>query len=224
MPDAQVRVAILDDHQPILDGYAFRLAQDPAIEIVAAVHFGSELEAVLARRPVDVILLDVSVPTAPDNRHPYPILHVIPDLLQRYPNLAVLVISMTAERALIRALLEAGISGYLLKDDAETLRALATVVATVASGGVCFSQQAYQWVQRTSPQTGAPPLTPRQLEALSVCAAYPGATLARLAQRLGVQPSTLRNLLSDAYLRLEVSNRTEAVLKAQHLGLITRPT
>ena len=63
----------------------------------------------------------------------------------------------------------------------------------------------------------------RQLEALSLCAAYPEATTAELADRLGVAHSTLRNLLSGAYLRLNVRSRTAAVAKAQRLGLITPP-
>ena len=63
----------------------------------------------------------------------------------------------------------------------------------------------------------------RQLEALSLCAAYPDATTAELAGMLGVAHSTLRNLLSGAYLRLNVRSRTAAVAKAKRLGLITPP-
>jgi len=47
----------------------------------------------------------VNVPTSKDNPNPYPILHTSPSLLQRYPDLAILVISMYAERRLIRAVI-----------------------------------------------------------------------------------------------------------------------
>jgi len=64
------------------------------------------------------------------------------------------------------------------------------------------------------------PLTARQLQALSLCAAYPDATTGELADMLGVAHSTLRNLLSEAYLRLDVRNRTAAIEQARKMGLI----
>jgi len=66
--------------------------------------------------------------------------------------------------------------------------------------------------------------TVRQLEVLSLCASYPDATSAELANRLGIANSTFRNLLSEAYLRLDVRNRTSAIAKARQLGLISPET
>jgi DNA-binding CsgD family transcriptional regulator len=64
-------------------------------------------------------------------------------------------------------------------------------------------------------------LTPRQLEALTLCSAYPGQSGNILAKQMGITYSTFRNLLSTSYIRLGVSNRAEAILKARALGLIT---
>ena len=217
----RIRVALLDDHQPVIDGYLYRLEKGPRIEVVGTAQFGTELEALLVQRPVDVVILDVSVPTSPTNRNPYPILHVLPTLLLRYPGLAALVISMLTDRTLIRSLLDAGASGYILKDDAELLRQLVEVVESVAAGGVHLSQAAYEQIRTYGPKAGEPLLTPRQLEALSLCGAYPGDPLTALAGKLSISDSTLRNLLSTAYVRLGVRNRTEAILKARELGLIT---
>jgi len=61
----------------------------------------------------------------------------------------------------------------------------------------------------------------RQREALSLCAAYPGYTKDKIARKLGIANSTLRNLLSDSYRRLIVSNLAAALIKARQLGLIT---
>jgi DNA-binding NarL/FixJ family response regulator len=57
----QVRVAILDDHQSIIDGYTYRLSVVPEIQIVAMAVYGEDLETMLASHKVDVLLLDVSV-------------------------------------------------------------------------------------------------------------------------------------------------------------------
>lgn len=217
----KIRVAILDDHQSIIDGYLFRLNQAPDIEVVATATFAEDFETVLTGRAIDVLIVDIFVPTSRDNPSPYPILHAIPKWLQMYPHLAVLVISMYNRRTLIKSVVEAGASGYLLKDDKPLIEQLASIVRSIASGGIHFSQQAHQHLVRNLPEEPRP--SPRQLEALSLCAAYPEATTAELAGRLGVAHSTLRNLLSGAYLRLNVRSRTAAVAKAQRLGLITPP-
>ena len=61
---SRIRVAILDDHQSIIDGFTYRLSMDPAIQIVSTALFGEDLEAMVANNPVDVLLLDVSVPNS----------------------------------------------------------------------------------------------------------------------------------------------------------------
>ena len=217
----KIRVAILDDHQSIIDGYMFRLGAAPQIEVVATISFGEELEPTIAKHPTDVLLLDVNVPTSPENPNPYPILHVIPKLLQNYPELNILVISMHAERGLIRAVMDAGVSGYILKDDQATVKDLGSVVMSVAGGGIYFSQLAHQLYARHLSTEGKDALSPRQLEALSLSTAYPDDSTADLAQKMTVSNSTVRNLLSAAYIKLGVRNRTAAIAKARQLGLIT---
>ena len=220
----KIKVAILDDHQPIVDGYCYRLVPEKDIQVVGTALNGADLEALLARQAVDVLLLDVQVPTAANNTNPYPILHVIPRLLELYPDLTVLVISMYAVRALIQSVMDSGASGYVLKDDPQTMRDLAAVIRMVADGAIYLSQDAYhQWRRR--PTGGLDPgLSPRELEVLSLCTAYPNASTADLAKTMHVANSTVRNLLSSAYLKLEVNNRTAAVLKARRRGLITPGT
>ena len=214
----KVNVAILDDHQSTVDGYLYRLSKDPGIEAVATSAFGEELEPMLADHPVDVLLLDVQVPTGPDNANPYPILYLIPKLLQMYPELNILVVSMHNQPTLIKAVMDAGASGYILKDDRDTIQELGNVVHAVSKGGIHLSQQAYQqWYKKISKESI---LTVRQMEALSLCASYPDATTSDLANRLGVANSTMRNLLSGAYLRLGVRNRSAAIAQAQRAGLI----
>lgn len=216
--DKKIRVIILEDHQSIIDGYLFRLSSVPNIEVVATISFGEELGPTLEATPTDVLILDVNVPTAPDNHNPYPILYLVPRLLDLYPNMVVLVISMVAERGLVRAVMEAGASGYILKEDQATIRELGNVVVSIASGGVHLSQRAHQFFLG---QKADELLTTRQVEALSLYAAYPNSSTGDLAQKMGVSNSTLRNLLSGAYVRLGVHNRTAAIAKAREMGIIT---
>lgn len=215
----KIRVAILDDHQSVIDGYLFRLNPFPDIEVVATARYGEDLEMLLKQQTVDVLLLDIQVQVSPENPNPYPVLQVIPRLLQFHPDMAVLVITMYGQSTLVRNVIEAGCSGYILKEDWVAIENLAAIIRSAASGGVYFSQKVHQAYRRHLPVEAK--LTQRQLEALSLCAAYPDAKISDLAKKMCVANSTMRNLLSNAYLRLEVTNKTAAVLKARQLGLIT---
>jgi two-component system nitrate/nitrite response regulator NarL len=221
MPAAKVRVAILDDHQSIIDGFIYRLSSTPEIEVVATATYGEELEPILAKHPTDVLLLDLSVRTARDNPNPFPILHIIPRLIQKYPSLSVLVISMFSEPGLMRSLIEAGASGYILKDDQSAFRELGNVVLSIAHGGVFFSKKAHNLYLQADNLENGEMLTPRQMEVISLCAAYPDASTAELAEMMSISNSTVRNLLSSVYLRLGVHSRTAAVEKAREMGLVT---
>ena len=213
-----IRVAILEDHQSIIDGYLYRLGQAPDIDVVGTAAFANELDRILDQRKPDVLILDIFVPTSPEDPNLYPILQDIPRWLQKFPQLSILVISMHQTRSLVRAVMEAGASGYILKDDNSMIQDLGSVIRSIARGGVHLSKRVYQYLLSESPDDVL--LTPRQLQALSLCAAYPDASTGELADMLGVAHSTLRNLLSSAYLRLDVRNRTAAIAKVRQLGLI----
>jgi DNA-binding NarL/FixJ family response regulator len=217
----RIRIAILDDHQGIIDGYLYRLGQVDDIDVTATAAFGEELEPILAQKAVDVLILDVYVPTSPENPNPYPILHLIPRLLAQYPHLEILVVTMHAQRTLIQALMDAGVSGFVLKDDQATIHELASVIRTVAKGGIYLSPFAYQQLMRRPTGELSQPLSARQSQALSMCAAYPNANTAELAEMMKIAESTLRNLLSGSYLKLNVRTRSAAVAKARQMGLIS---
>jgi DNA-binding NarL/FixJ family response regulator len=175
----------------------------------------------LEKHRIDVLLLDLNVRTSEDNANPFPVLYLVPKLLQKHPDLVVLVISMLIEPGLMRSIVEAGASGYMLKDDSGAFRDLGNVVLSVAHGGVYFSKKVHDLYLQVGQGNNGSPLTPRQLELLSLCAAYPDLSTADLGQMMSVSNSTVRNLLSNAYIRLNVHSRTAAVEKAREMGLIT---
>jgi DNA-binding NarL/FixJ family response regulator len=219
---SKIRVAILEDHQIVADGYSFRLQDPTGFEIVGVAHMYSEWEPLLATHPADVALMDVKVPTAIHNPDPYPILRVLPQLIQTYPEMAFLVISAYTEPTLIQGVMKAGANGYILKDDNALLRDLKNVLISVVAGrGIYLSPEAKELLLQRETSGTELNLTPRQIEALSLCAAYPTDSTKDLANRMNVSFSTLRNLLAQSYLRLGVNGRSAAVLKAQQLGLLT---
>jgi len=213
----EIQVMIMDDHQGIVDGYLYRLSMVPNIEVVGTLSYGEDLEPTLKEHPVDVLILDVEVPSSPNNPNAYPILHTIPRLLYLYPSLAILVISVHNEPGLVRAIIEAGAAGYILKSDSSKIQELGKWIVSLVNGDPCFSDK----VLRAFPGRLNEPFTPRQLEALSLCAAYPNSKTAELARRMKIADSTLRNLLSTVYVKLGVQTRAAAIAKARQMGLIT---
>lgn len=218
---SKVHVAILDDHPIIVEGYLSKLGKDPQIEVTATMGVANLLEPVLQKGEVDVLILDVSVPTSAENRNPYPILRVIPDLLEKHPNLNILVISMRAERGLIREVMAAGANGYILKDDQNANANLPWIIKLVAEGGVYLSEEAGALYGKQLENENGKQLSPRQFEALSLCSVYPGEKSIVLAKKMYITHSAFRTLLSGAYIKLGARNRTEAIVMARQMGLIT---
>lgn len=217
----KIRVAVLDDHPSVIDGYHFRLINEPDIEIVAYGYYGEYLEPMLKEHKVDVLILDINLPTSRENRNPYPILHLIPHILETHPGLIILIISMYAHKTMVKSVMDSGASGYIVKDDAASFQNLAGVVRTVARGGIHLSPEAYEQLVNKNTDELSEILSSRQLQALSLCAAYPDASTAELAKKMGIESSTMRNLLSGAYVKLHVSTRAAAIAKAKQIGLIS---
>ena len=216
---SRIRVAIMDDHQSIIDGYVYRLSENPNIDIVGMGAYGEDIEPMLKIYPADVLLLDINLPSSMHNPNPFPVLYVIPRLLDQHPHLSILIISMLTQRTLVESMVKIGVSGYIFKDDQASIQQLAKIVTIVANGGIYFSKNAYTEMRGSS---SVPLLTPRQLEVLSLCAAYPDISTSVLAEKLDIASSTLRNLLSEVYLRLGVRTRAAAIVKAQYMHLLPR--
>ncbi len=215
----KIKVAILEDHQSTIDGYIYRLSEYPTIQIVGSCLFSQCLYKLLKDKPVDMLILDINVPISEENRNVQPIHQLLSDLKAEFPELIILVISMHSQRVMIKNVLQAGTSGYILKDDYDSIRNLGKIIETLASGGNFMSNRVRDIFFRGHADDFT--LTPRELEVLSVCAAYPDESTADLADRLEIANPTVRNFLHKIYLKLQVHGRTAAILKAQEMGLIS---
>lgn len=219
MKPAPINISILEDHQGIIDGYVFRLKDEKSLQIVGTALFADELEPMLAAHPTDLLIMDMQVPISQTNPEHFPIMQVIPRLITKYPAMTILIISMHTQIVLIERLVELGISGYIFKNDSEAIQQLANIIITLKNGGWFFSQGAYTKLRSLKTRATTSILSPRQLEALSLCVAFPDSTSDDLANRLGVSSSTFRNLLSNVYKRLGVHTRRAAIVYLQKLGM-----
>jgi DNA-binding NarL/FixJ family response regulator len=218
-----IHVAIVDDFPVILRGYEGSLANTPHIKIVGTALYGDELMPLLAQKHVDLLLLDLNVPISKENKMAYPIFHTIPQIIRMYPYLNVVVATMYADRSLIKAVIQTGVSGYILKDDLNAIQEFGAIITSIVRhNGRYWSPEVQRLLEQSKNKKGKdePLLTPRQLQAISLCAAYPEQSTAQLAEYMCISDSTFRNHLTDAYFKLGVQSRGGAVAKARQLGLI----
>jgi len=216
----KIRVVILEDHIATAEGYRARLEIEPDIEVVSILSYGQDLESALEKTPVDVLLLDLRVPISAENRDSYPTMYLLPDLLEQYPDLSVLVISMYDRPAMIDAVLDAGAEGYVLKDDREAYQELPMLIRMIARGNMYLSARVRENWEAYRKDDTQPSLTPRQVQALALCASYPNERLSELARRMNLANATLRATLWGAYRKLGVNSRPAAVARARQMGLL----
>jgi two-component system, NarL family, nitrate/nitrite response regulator NarL len=136
-----IQLGILENHQDVIDNYLSRLANAPDIQVTPPIRFGELLAPALQAQSLDVLILDVSVPTSSSNPAPYPIVDLISTLVKTYPSMDILVISLFTQFSLVRLLIEAGVRGYILKDDRSSIMNLPAIIHQMHKGKPYFSPE-----------------------------------------------------------------------------------
>mgnify|MGYP000859771344 FL=1 len=207
MSDARrVRVVIAEDQSMVLGALAALLELQPDIEVVALAGDGAEgLQAVLTHRP-DVLVTDIEMPGMTGLE-----LAAAVNEERKRSGLPTRVVILTtfARAGYLRRALDAGVSGYLLKDAPASQ--LAEALRRVAQGGRAIDPElaAEAWGEED-------PLTDRERQVLRH--AGEGASTAAIAERLGLSEGTVRNYLSEAISKLNAGNRVEAARLAREKG------
>ncbi len=209
-----ITVAIADDHRIIREGLDLLLAESDSIEIAAHASDGHELIDILTSTDIDVVLLDVRMPTMTGL-----------DVLRRIRELdiavAVVMLSMYGDPVYVSRAIELGASGYLLKSVGrdELIRA----IEAVADGRQYFhadvSGPLVARMVGSDPPGRVGDMTVEQLRILQLLAE--GADNAAIAESLSVSEATAKAKLRAIYGSLGVQRRSEAVAVAMRLGLIT---
>ncbi|MER3444996.1 MAG: DNA-binding response regulator [Meiothermus sp.] len=197
-----IRVVIAEDQGLILGALAALLELEGDIEVVGQAKDGkSALEEVKARQP-DVLLTDIEMPHMTG-------LELATEVKRLGLRTRVIIVTTFGRAGYLRRALEAGASGYLLKDAPSS--ELAEAVRRVHLGGRAIDPNlaAQAWSEED-------PLTDRERRVLRL--AGEGRTSAEIAAELGLSEGTVRNYLSEAISKLGVQNRVEAARIAREKG------
>jgi two-component system, NarL family, response regulator DesR len=198
-----IRVLIAEDQGMVRGALKALLAMEGDIEIVAETDRADQVLPLATQTKPDVALLDIEMPggdgiTAAGQLH------------KELPSCKTLILTTFGRPGFLRRAMESGASGFMLKDAPAHELALA-IRRTMAGDRVIDPGLA-----AAALSAGVSPLSEREREVL--IAGQGGASIAEIAQSLFLSEGTVRNYLSSAIQKLEVSNRTEAARVAEEQG------
>jgi DNA-binding NarL/FixJ family response regulator len=206
----KITVLLADDHSLVRRGFRRLLEDDASIAVVGEASNGAEaIELAGTLRP-RVIVMDCAMPGTSG-------LAATRQILERTPDVAILMLSMHAEDTLVRQALEAGARGYILKNALDL--DLAGAVKRVAAGETVLDPK----VARPAALKGAPNegLSPRELEVLQLIC--DGLSNKEIASALDLSANTVAVHRANIMSRLDVHKTAELVVYAIRHGLVNLP-
>jgi two-component system response regulator DesR len=199
----KIKVLLAEDQGMMRGALALLLGLEPDLEVVAEVADGDSVVSTAVRERPDVALLDIEMPGIDG-------LTAAAELRRRLPGCKILILTTFGRPGYLRRAMEAGASGFLVKDG--PVEELAAAIRRVLAGERVVDPA----LAAAALSAGPNPLTERERDVLA--AAVDGSTVADIAARLHLSESTVRNYLSAAIGKTGSRNRIEAVRVARQQG------
>ena len=211
---APIRLMLADDHKMLREGLR-RSMVERGFDVVGEARDGAEaVELANALRP-DVILMDVSMPEIDG-------VEATRQIRERQPDVRIVMLTMHADQDVLADAIRAGANGYLVKDCSTD--EIASAIETVAGGETALSPRLaasmLAEVRRQEDQAEQTRvITKREEEVLQHIA--DGCSTPEVAERLYISQKTVKNHLASIYQKLDARDRTQAVLQAVRMGIVT---
>jgi DNA-binding NarL/FixJ family response regulator len=209
-----IRVAVADDSAPFRSGIKALLLAAGDLELAGEAANGEEAIALVESGNPDVFLMDLNMPGHNG-------IEATRQITTAAPHVAVLVVTMFDDDDSVFAAMQAGARGYLLKGagKAELLRSIRAVAEGEAIFGAAIARRLQAYFSQPRPR-GAPDAFPdlsaREREVLDLIAGH--LTNPEIAQKLGLTEKTVRNYVSNIFAKLQVNDRSRAIMLARDAG------
>lgn len=217
-PDERIRIVVVDDHDVVRRGLLTVLGGEPDLEVVGAAEGGMRALDLIARlderaqRP-DVVVMDLEMA-------PVDGIETTRQIRSRYDDVEVVALTSFGEEERVRAALEAGASGYLLKD--ADVDEVAAAVRAAHRGELQLDPAVARLLMSSlrgiSRDDVSSALTPRELEVLALVGT--GRANKEIAAELSISERTARTHVSNILRKLGLASRTQAALWAVREGLV----
>lgn len=210
MPEpTKIRVVIVDDHPVVRFGLAAIISLQPDMVVVAEAGSGEEACTLCAERRADVVLMDLRLPGLSG-------VEAIRTLRKTQPDLRFIVLTTYDGDEDIHRALEAGAQAYLLK--AMSHAEVTAAIRKVHSGSRVIPEGVSKTLAERPPHSE---LSPRELEVLELIAG--GLSNKEIGGRLGITEATVKWHVNIILGRLNVADRTEAIVAALQRGIMHLP-
>ncbi|MGW4379105.1 response regulator [Kitasatospora sp. NPDC004531] len=209
MPDNTLRVVLADDHTVMRAGVIALLASEPGIEIVGEAGDGRAAVELVERLEPDVALLDLRMPVLDGAG-------ATAEIVARGRRTRVLILTTYDTDTDIERAVEAGAIGYLLKDT--TREQLADAVRSAARGQTVLAPRVAERLVARLRRPAQAALTARETEVLRAVA--DGLSNVEIGRRLVIAEATVKTHLLRIFAKLDVADRTHAVVVALERGLL----
>lgn len=210
-----ITILIVDDHPPFRAGLRALLESAADVTVVGDVDSGEEAILLAARLQPDVILMDIQMSAMNG-------IEATRRILITSPHIAILILTMFEDDDFVFAALRAGARGYLLKGTmkADLLRAIEAVARGEAIFGAGIARRLMNYFAEVKKPAALlyafPELTEREREVLQMIANH--FTNSEIAEKLRISLKTVRNHVSNIFNKLQVVDRTQAILRAREAG------
>ncbi len=213
---AKTRILLVDDHPLFRDGIRSVLSNEPDLEVVGEASNAPEaIKKATLLRP-NIVVMDVQMPGMNG-------IEATAALKEKLPDTHIIILTVNEEEAFLLKAIQAGASGYVLKDASSTL--LVNSIRTIMQGGNVLPVHLLEKVlagaesSKDASTTGDEiNLTARELEVLKLLARGYGNQ--KIAEELNVAVITVKKHMQSILSKLKVSDRTQAALKALRMGLV----
>jgi two-component system response regulator DegU len=212
-----IRLLIVDDHRMLREGLRRSMVEE-GFDVVADAPDGeTAIELADEHRP-DVVLMDVTMPGLGG-------VEATRQIREAHPEIRVVMLTMHVDPDIVTGAIRAGAAGYLVKDSA--IAEIADAVRMAADGNTPLSPQLaasmLDEVRRAAeePNTASevPKVSKREEEVLQLIA--DGCSTPEVAEQLYISQKTVKNHLASIYQKLDARDRTQAVLRAVRMGIVT---
>ena len=216
LPIKKIRIILADDHSLIRQALRLSIEKQADLEVIGEASDGEEAVSMTQRLNPDVVVMDISMPIMNG-------IDASAQITKENPGVAILVLTIHSDSSTVVKVLNAGARGYMNKtvSAAQVIEAIRTIFNGEAVLPLTTAREIVQGKFAENGSTSSnikQKISPRELEILKLLAE--GLPNKIIAQRLGLQETSIKSYLTSLFIKLDVGTRSEAVAKGLQIGLV----